>query len=237
MSASVDEGFREFVLAHGAGLLRLAYLLTGDHSTAEDLLQSALLRAYRHWDRVGGADVPETYVRRILVNQRVSLWRRRRVDELPVAEPDRLVTGGFDESVGIVERDQLWRALHRLPPRTRAVVVLRYWQDMSETATAELLGCSVSTVSGPPPDVVPRQDSWRYVRDTTRGTLRPQDRPLAETAFGGLPSIDGSASCHATSSESGSARCRAARPPLCWPESATPAGGPAGDQHPRLGWS
>jgi RNA polymerase sigma-70 factor (sigma-E family) len=146
MSASMDEDFREFVLARGASLLRLAYLLTGDHSTAEDLLQTALLRAYRHWARVCSADVPDIYVRRILVNQRVSMWRRRRVDELPVAEPDRLVTGGCDESAGIAERDRLWRALHRLPPRTRAVIVLRYWQDMSETATAELLGCSVGTV-------------------------------------------------------------------------------------------
>jgi RNA polymerase sigma-70 factor (sigma-E family) len=125
MGATVDEDFREFVLARSAGLVRLAFLLTGDHGTAEDLVQTALLKAYRHWQRVAAAGEPEAYVRRILVNQRVSWWRRRRIEELPLADSDRFVGRG-DESDGVVERDRLWRALHRLPPRTRAVIVLRY---------------------------------------------------------------------------------------------------------------
>jgi RNA polymerase sigma-70 factor (sigma-E family) len=138
-----DEDFRDFVTARSPALLRTAYLLLGDRGLAEDLLQSALAKAYRHWGRVTAAGDPEAYIRRIMVNERRSRWRRDRGRELVGPVPD-LATP--DASDAVAERDAVWRAVLTLPPRTRAVLVLRYWEDLSEADTAELLGCSVGTV-------------------------------------------------------------------------------------------
>ena len=147
MSGTVDDDFRDFVVARTPSLLGTAYLLTGDHGAAEDLLQTALLKAYRHWKRISSSGSPEGYVRRILVNQRVSWWRRRQLDAVPIAVYHDTVAGSATDAIGdVAERDQMWRALQQLPPRTRAVIVLRYWEDMSEAATAQLLGCSAGTV-------------------------------------------------------------------------------------------
>ncbi len=131
-------GFEEFVAARSTALLRTAYLLTRDHITAEDLLQTALTKAYLAWGRIDGN--PEPYVRRILVNTYASWWRRkwngeRPTDELPEqAHVDRHESG------------DLWDALGRLPRRQRTVVVLRYFEDLTEAQTADLLGISVGTV-------------------------------------------------------------------------------------------
>jgi RNA polymerase sigma-70 factor (sigma-E family) len=147
MGAAHDEDFREFVAARSQRLLSTAYLLTGDRDLAEDLLQAALLRAYRHWRRLTAAGDPEAYIRRILVNQRISWWRRRRLDEVSIPEYHGTIAGVTDDpSAALAERDRVWQALRGLPPRTRAVVVLRYWEDMSEADTAEQLGCTVGTV-------------------------------------------------------------------------------------------
>jgi RNA polymerase sigma-70 factor (sigma-E family) len=147
MSGTVEDDFRDFVVARSPSLLSTAYLLTGDHGIAEDLLQTALLKAYRHWKRVASTGSPEGYVRRILVNQRVSWWRRRQVDTVPIAAYHDSVAGTTVDAIAhVAERDQMWRALQQLPPRARSVIVLRYWEDLSEAATAELLGCSVGTV-------------------------------------------------------------------------------------------
>jgi RNA polymerase sigma-70 factor (sigma-E family) len=147
MVGSVDDDFRDFVAARSQRLLSTAYLLTGDRDLAQDLLQNALLQAYRHWKRVSSAGDPEAYVRRILVNQRISWWRRRRMDAVSIPEYHDAVAGVVDDpSGGLVDRDQVWRALRGLAPRTRAVIVLRYWEDMSEATTAEQLGCTVGTV-------------------------------------------------------------------------------------------
>jgi len=136
-----EDSFRAFVEARYAELLRVAYLLTGSAHEAEDLLQSSLLRVMRHWARV---DEPMAYVRRIMVNQNVSIWRRRRARELLTSiSPDRHVRDATD---GIADRHALFAAMRVLAPRTRAVIVLRYWADLSEAETAELLGCSVGTV-------------------------------------------------------------------------------------------
>jgi RNA polymerase sigma-70 factor (sigma-E family) len=144
MDRDAEEDFRAFVVARSPALLTTAYLLTGDRGLAEDLLQTALVRVHRHWVRVRAGGNPEPYVRRILVNQHRSWWHRHRGRELVVAAvPDR---PGVDEPAAVDERDLLWRALHRLPPRTRAVLILRYWEDMSEVDTAEVLGCSVGSV-------------------------------------------------------------------------------------------
>ncbi len=136
-----DDGFREFVEARYADLLRVAYLLTGSAYEAEDLLQSALVRAIRGWSRV---EDPMAYVRKIMVNQHISLWRRLRRRELVTAmPPDRPV----EDVAGLVTQSiALHAALRSLPARTRAVVVLRYVVDMSEVDVAGALGFSVGNV-------------------------------------------------------------------------------------------
>lgn len=143
MDGSAEDDFREFVRSRSPALLGTAYALTGDRGLAEDLLQSALLNTYRHWRRVRHYDHPDAYVRRVLANQHVSWWRRRRVPESDAPPPDR---AGPSAASSVEERDELWRALRRLPPRTRAVVVLRYWEDLAEAEVAAMLGCSVGTV-------------------------------------------------------------------------------------------
>lgn len=138
-----DDGFHEFVTARSSALLRTAYLLLGDRSLAEDLLQTALVKAYRNWGRVTASGSPEAYVRQIMVNERRTWWRRNPGREFVGTVPDR---PGADESSALAERDAVWRAVLTLPPRTRAVLVLRYWEDLSEAETAATLGCSVGTV-------------------------------------------------------------------------------------------
>jgi RNA polymerase sigma-70 factor (sigma-E family) len=143
MDAADDEDFREFVSSRSPALLRTAFLLLGDRALAEDLVQSALAKVYRHWNRVSAAGSPEAYVRRIMVNERRAWWRRNPGREVLGPVPER---GGPDESAGLVERDAVWQAVLGLPPRTRAVLVLRYWEDLSEAETAQILDCSVGTV-------------------------------------------------------------------------------------------
>jgi RNA polymerase sigma-70 factor (sigma-E family) len=138
-----DEDFHDFVSSRSPALLRTAFLLVGESALAEDLVQSALAKAYRHWARVTAAGDPEAYVRRIMVNERRSWWRRNRGREILGPVPER---GGTDEFAGLAERDAVWQAVLRLPPRTRAVLVLRYWEDLSEAETAHILDCSVGTV-------------------------------------------------------------------------------------------
>lgn len=133
--------FQDFVEVRYGDLLRTAYLLTGSQHAAEDLLQSSLLRVMRHWDRV---DEPFAYVRRAMVNQRTSLWRRLRDAEVLTGEPPE--RPGPDPTDQIAQRQALLGALGKLPVRMRAVLVLRYWEDLSETETAALLGISVGSV-------------------------------------------------------------------------------------------
>ena len=143
MDEDSEAHFRDFVEARSGALLGTAYLLTGDPHRAEDLLQSALVKAYGHWGRIRDRGSVEPYVRRIMLNEQRSWWRARR--EFPVAEvPERPGTGG--DPAGMAERDAVWQALQQLPPRTRAVLVLRYWEDLSEAETAYLLDCSVGSV-------------------------------------------------------------------------------------------
>ena len=135
--------FEDFVSREQAALLRLAVLLTGDRGHAEDLVQTALLATYRHWDRVSGRGDPAAYVRRAVVTAHVS-WRRRLSSTEQVVEtvPDR---PGPD---GVVDGDEELRAaLRTLPPRMRAAVVLRYYADLSEQQAADAMGCSASAVN------------------------------------------------------------------------------------------
>jgi len=117
-----DDGFHDFVTARSPALLRTAYLLLGDRALAEDLLQTALVKACRHWGRITAAGSPEGYVRQIMVNERRTWWHRNPGREFVGPVPDR---PGPDESIALAERDAVWRAVLALPPRTRAVLVLR----------------------------------------------------------------------------------------------------------------
>ncbi|MGB2568104.1 SigE family RNA polymerase sigma factor [Micromonospora citrea] len=140
----LEEEFREFVAARSGALLRTAYLLAGDWATAEDLLQTALTKTYLAWKRLGGIEAVEPYARRVMVNTSTSWWRRRWHGERPTEVlPER---AGVDEIAQQLDRDVLWRHLSALPSRQRAVLVLRYYEDMSEAQTAALLEISPGTV-------------------------------------------------------------------------------------------
>ncbi len=144
MASSHDRrvDFDEFVVARSGALLRTAYLLTRDHQLAEDLLQASLAKAWFAWGRTQGN--PEAYVRKIIVNTYNSWWRRKWNGELATEElPDAGVPDGTD---AVDSGNDLWEAMGRLPRRQRAVVVLRYFEDLTEAQTADLLGCSVGTV-------------------------------------------------------------------------------------------
>jgi RNA polymerase sigma-70 factor (ECF subfamily) len=143
-SGDVERAFREFVTARSPALLRTAYLLVGDWASAEDLVQVALTKTYLAWRRLNHIDAVEAYVRRVLVNTASSWWRRRWHRERPSALlPERAVPDGTGR---YADRDALLRHLRALPVRQRAVLVLRYYEDMSEAETARVLGVSVGTV-------------------------------------------------------------------------------------------
>jgi RNA polymerase sigma-70 factor (sigma-E family) len=137
------EDFSAFVVSRWPGLVRLAFGLTGDRWAAEDIAQATLARAYVAWRRVSQADDPDAYMRRILVNTSNRRFRRHRVAEQPGDPPETAVEGPAD-LVG--ERAALLTALRQLPPRQRAVVVLRYWEDLTDAQIAAALGCSPGTV-------------------------------------------------------------------------------------------
>jgi RNA polymerase sigma-70 factor (sigma-E family) len=140
-----EAGFTSFVHERSTGLLRTAVLLAGgDRGHAEDLLQGVLERMYAHWDRIDG---PEAYARRALAHAAVNRWRtRRRRPELPLLDPDAGGPVPGDGAAAVDLRDALVRALLTLPPRQRAVLVLRYFDDLPEAEVARALGCSVGTV-------------------------------------------------------------------------------------------
>ncbi|MFI6265748.1 SigE family RNA polymerase sigma factor [Micromonospora sp. NPDC051006] len=138
------EGFAEFVAARSGVLLRSAWLLTGDAGRAEDLLQTVLADAWRRWARITTAGHPEAYVRKALFTTYVSWWRRRWRGEIPGRATDE--PGYGDMATESANRDAIRRALARLSRQQRAIVVLRYVEDLSVERTAELLGCSHGTV-------------------------------------------------------------------------------------------
>lgn len=149
--ASDRVSFEHFVEGASSWMLTLAMLLTGhNRADAEDLLQTVLERAYRRWRRICRTGDPAPYVRQMLVNAAVDRWRLlRRRTEKPLGPDDSAPSAGLagpDQSGAIADQDLLWRALARLPPGQRAVLVLRYYEDLTEAQTAAVLGCSVGSV-------------------------------------------------------------------------------------------
>ena len=143
--SGIDERFSAYVRERGEHHLRVAVLLTGDWHAAEDLVQASLVKLYRAWPRLDTGADPDAYLRRIMINTRRSWWRARWRRESPAAElPER----SCDED--IADRQALGalvrQALARLPRQQRAVLVLRYWEDLPEAEVAGLLGCTVGTV-------------------------------------------------------------------------------------------
>jgi RNA polymerase sigma-70 factor (sigma-E family) len=148
VDAVQDEVFRGFVAARGHALIRTAFLLTGDQHLAEDLVQTALERAVQRWSTIRDVGAAEQYVRRTMYRENISLWRRRRLTELPtqVLPEPRHEPPAADPADRSADRMVLRAALMRLGTKQRTVLVLRYFEDLTEQQTADLLGISVGTV-------------------------------------------------------------------------------------------
>lgn len=145
VAAAEPPTFAEYVAAKGAALVRFAAAVTGDDHRAEDLTQDVLAKAYRRWDRIGRTDRPDVYVRRMLINASRSWWRHRSNRELPVA---RTHESGSTADIGAesAERDAMWRLMLTLSRRQRAVLVLRYYEDLDDATIGQVLDCSPATV-------------------------------------------------------------------------------------------
>ncbi|WP_330457575.1 SigE family RNA polymerase sigma factor [Streptomyces sp. NBC_00820] len=144
-----DEEFQSFMVGRWPRLMRTAFLLTGEQHAAEDLVQSTLEQAYAAWRRVGTADDPEAYVRRVMINVHARKHRRRLKEFLAPRDDSGLVHEVPDTGDRIAQADDrsaLLKALAQLPARQREAVVLRYWEDLTETQAARAMGCSIGTV-------------------------------------------------------------------------------------------
>jgi RNA polymerase sigma-70 factor (sigma-E family) len=166
-------GYDEFVVTRSPRLLRVAYLLTRDWGEAEDLLQTALMKAWFAWPRLD--DAPEAYVRKIIATTFVS-WRRR-LWTREVSHGDLPDAAIADGTATVDERSRLWPALGRLPSRQRAVLVLRFFEDMTEAQVAETLGCSIGTVKS--------QTSKALAKLRADAAISGPDVALAQVAFEG----------------------------------------------------
>ena len=141
---STEQDFVEFVAGRWTALYRLAYLLTASPTGAEDLLQSTFEKAYVSWSRISRMEYPEAYMRRMLTNALVSSQRRAWLREVPsdsMPEPP-----GDSGDIGVLDRSLLWPLVCALPVRQRAVIVLRYYEDLTEAQIADVLGCAPGTV-------------------------------------------------------------------------------------------
>ncbi len=121
-------------------------MLTADRGRAEDLVQSVLARAYARWDYIDGLDAPEAYVKASIVNEHLKWWRRRSNRETPVEAPAAEIAAPVDLAGRHADQDAAWDLLRQLPRKQRAVLALRYYEDLSDDAIGEILGCTASTV-------------------------------------------------------------------------------------------
>jgi len=142
-----DTEFAAYMSARQASLLRTAYLISGDRHTAEDLVQTALAKLYLSWEKVTQRDSIDGYVRRIIINEHNSLWRRpwKRREHSTDQLPESTTPGSSTSGTSGTDAD-LWAFVQSLPRKQRAVLVLRYYEELSEAETAEALGISVGTV-------------------------------------------------------------------------------------------
>ena len=168
------DSFREYVVGRSPALLRTAYLMTGNRSDAEDLLQTALAKTYLSWDRIRDRESVDAYVRRIMINTRTSWWRKRKVDEY--ASETLPEHPGRDATADADLHDALWKALAALPRKQRAMVVLRYYEDLSEAETAAIVGVTVGTVKSTVSRALAKLRDDAGLRDDPRATL-----PLSST--------------------------------------------------------
>ena len=163
-----DAEFTEYLAARQAALLRTAYLVCGDRHQAEDVLQTALAKLYLSWDKVRDRGAVDAYVRRIIVNETTSSWRRpwhrreRATDVLPETAPHH---DTYDDGGSAA----LWDVVRSLPPQARAVVVLRYYEQLSEAETAETLGVSKGTVKSQ------SSRAMALLRERTPAHLHPRE--------------------------------------------------------------
>jgi RNA polymerase sigma-70 factor (sigma-E family) len=166
-----ERDFREYVVARRAMLEREAYLLVGDVHLAQDLVQTALAKAYVSWSRVSSSEHPDAYVRKILVNANTSRLRKRRVRELLTDMTVETREAYIDSLPGVdTTRVDVMRVLMTLPKRQRTAVVLRYWADLPEADVAEAMGCSVGTVRSQSSKALAKLRDQLSVRDiATRG--------------------------------------------------------------------
>jgi len=148
MDPTAEAEFTECVSARSDAWLRVAYLLCGNRPDAEDLLQTALVKTYLAYPRLRAKEALDAYVRRTLVTTHISIWRRpaRRREFAVDTPPEPGVPTEIDLTETITQRDALWTALGRLGKRQRAVVVLRFYEDLTEAQVAEALGVTVGTV-------------------------------------------------------------------------------------------
>ena len=182
MDESGREDFRSYVAARSPALMRTAYALTGNRADAEDLLQTALAKTYLSWTRIREREAVDGYVRRVMVNTQTSWWRRRRVDERPTGELPEQPTGR-DQTADSDLHDALWSALAGLPKRQRAMVVLRYYEDLSEAETAAVMGVSVGTVKSATSRALARLRETSGLRDDARLALPPPSAPESTGAL------------------------------------------------------
>jgi RNA polymerase sigma-70 factor (sigma-E family) len=158
-----EEQFREFMVGKWPTLVRLAYGLTGDRGLAEDLAQTTLASVYASWSKVSRASNPDAYTFRILLNANNGRFRKRRVAEQPAqALPE---SAAADPTGAVDERTVLMSALMELAPRQRATVLLRYFEDLTEAQTAEILGCSVGTVKSQTSHALARLRQSRHLAE------------------------------------------------------------------------
>lgn len=138
--------FEEYAATRLDAVLRYAVVLTNDRGLAEDLVQEVLIRAHSRWDQISGLDHPEAYIRRMVTNEFLS-WRRKWARIVPSSDAS-LDRPAPDRSGEVVERTAMLAEVARLPRRQRAVLVLRYYEGLSDADIAEILGCSPTTVRG-----------------------------------------------------------------------------------------
>lgn len=142
----MDSEFEEYVTSRGDALLRFAYVLCGNRHLAEDLVQEVLARVHDRWHRLHHVEQPDAYLRTAIVRQFISWRRRRSWREASIEVLPERPAATSDLAAGHAARDEMWRLLARLPRRQRAVLVLRFYEDLADDQIAEVLGCRPATV-------------------------------------------------------------------------------------------